>query len=86
MLKVYLVAGGWNGTAALSSTEIMAVGSSQWTQASPLPSPRYRMAGANVGLDFYLTGLTTHKQQPKVEMFYVQVGVTVTRTAAAVTA
>ena len=85
MLKVYLDAGGWNGSAALSSTEIMAAGSAQWTQASPLPSPRYSMAGANVGLDFYLTG-QQHKQEPKVEMFNVQVGVTVTRTAAAVTA
>ena len=36
-LKKYLVAGGWKGGYALSSTETWSPGHSSWTTVSPLP-------------------------------------------------
>ena len=69
-MQVYIVTGGgWDGgwdnptqsqtgqrSPRLSSTEVMAAGSSQWQYAGELPAPTYGLKGVNIGGNFYISG------------------------------
>ena len=55
-MQVYIVSGGYTGSNLLSSTETWTQGSSAWTLAANLPSPRYGLAGVTMGGQFLVTG------------------------------
>ena len=59
-MQVYIVSGGYrdddDGSYPLSSTETWTRGSSAWTPAADLPSPRIHMAGVSIGGNFIVTG------------------------------
>ena len=65
-MQVFIVSGGksiiencgqacFNDT-AISSTETWTRGSTSWTPAADLPSPRYSLAGVTIGGQFFITG------------------------------
>ena len=53
---MYIVSGGYDGSYLLSSTETWTRGSSAWTPAADLPSPRFLLAGVTIGGQFLVTG------------------------------
>ena len=53
---MYIVSGGYTGSALLSSVEIWTRGSSIWFLAADLPSRRYGLRGVTIGAQFFLTG------------------------------
>ena len=55
-MQMYIVSGGYTGSNLLSSTETWTQGSSAWTQATDLPSPRYGLRGVSIGGNFIVTG------------------------------
>ena len=59
-MQVYIVSGGYrdddDGSYPLSSTETWTRGSSAWTPAADLPSPRGSLAGVTIGGNFIVTG------------------------------
>ena len=57
-MKVLLVAGGLLGDqfTAMSSTEVLALGSDTWTLATPLPQARSGLVGVTIDNRLYMTG------------------------------
>ena len=59
-MQVYIVSGGYrdddDGSYPLSSTETWTRGSSAWTPAADLPSPRYGLRGVSIGGQFLIIG------------------------------
>ena len=57
---MYIVSGGYNDEDdegyPLSSTETWTRGSSAWTLAADLPSPRAAVAGVSIGEQFFIMG------------------------------
>ena len=53
---MYIVTGGLRRSDRLSSTETWTRGSSAWTLAADLPSPRGGLAGVSIGGNFIVTG------------------------------
>ena len=51
-----LVAGGWTGSAELSSTELLVGEASAWVLTGELPSPRWGLRGANIDNRVLMTG------------------------------
>ena len=51
-MQVYIVTGGGD----LSSTETWTRGSTAWTPAADLPSPRLALKGVSIGGQFLVTG------------------------------
>ena len=56
IFQPYLVAGGWTGSARLSSTELLEETASAWVYTGELPSPRYGLRGANIDNRILMTG------------------------------
>ena len=58
MLQVYIVAGGYDGSSALSSTEMMIADGEEWIWGKPLPGPgRAGARGVSLANRFLLTGI-----------------------------
>ena len=51
-----LVAGGWTGSAELSSTELLVGEASAWVLTGELPSPRSALRGASIDNRVLMTG------------------------------
>ena len=51
-----LVAGGWTGSAELSSTELLVGEASAWVLTGELPSPAFNIRGANIDNRLLMTG------------------------------
>ena len=58
VLQVFIVAGGWDGSSRLSSTEML-IGqdAKEWTWGPQLPSARWGARGVSIGNRFLLTGI-----------------------------
>ena len=56
IFQVYLVSGGWDGSARRSSTEKLVETSSAWVLTGELPSPRGGLRGANIDNRVIMTG------------------------------
>ena len=56
MLKVYYVAGGYNGWEALDSVEILGKWDTVWTEIHPLPVPLQKTSGLAFEENFYVFG------------------------------
>ena len=58
VLQVFLVAGGWDGSSSLSSTEML-VGedSKAWIMGKPLPFPRSGLRGVTIENRLLFTGI-----------------------------
>ena len=55
--QVYLVTGGWTGSARLASTEILISGSDAWTQVGDLPTgPIFALRGVSFNNKIIMTG------------------------------
>jgi len=55
--KTYIVTGGWSGNLGpLNSTELLVETASAWVYTGELPSPRYRLGGANIDNRVFMTG------------------------------
>ena len=50
------MAGGWDGSDDLSSTEVLVETGSAWTLTGELPTPRDRLRGANIENKIVMTG------------------------------
>ena len=62
-VQVFIVTGGnHRPPQLLSSTETWTRGSSAWTSAADLPSPRVGMAGVTIGSNFFVIGEQTQTQ------------------------
>ena len=57
VLQIMLVAGGWDGTKFLSSTEVLTTDSDTWTMSTPLPMAATGFKGVTVENSFYITGI-----------------------------
>ena len=55
-LQTFIVAGGWDGSSYLSSTEVLTAGASEWRTGGALPSPRNTLRGVTILNQFYVTG------------------------------
>ena len=55
-LQTFIVAGGYDGGSALSSTEVLRAGATEWTTGGALPSARYGLKGVTILNQFYVTG------------------------------
>ena len=64
MVQVFIVSGGISllSPVPLTSTETWTRGSSAWTPAADLPSPRVGMAGVTIGSNFFVIGEQTQTQ------------------------
>ena len=51
-----LVAGGWQGTSAISSTEVYVDGDSAWTQGPPLPRALTGLRGVSGNNEVLMIG------------------------------
>ena len=56
VVQVFIVSGGRSGSDLTSSTETWTRGSSAWTPAADLPSPRYGLAGGTIDGQFLIIG------------------------------
>ena len=55
-MKTLIVAGGFNGGTAISSTEILSPESSAWKTVGALPNKILGLRGANIYSNFYVLG------------------------------
>ena len=57
VLQIMIVAGGWDGTKFLSSTEVLTTDSDTWTMSTPLPVAATGFKGVTVENSFYISGI-----------------------------
>ena len=51
-----MVTGGYDGEAPLASTELLLEAAGAWTEAGPLPSPRYGLRAGSLASTVVVTG------------------------------
>ena len=65
-----LVTGGYDGSAPLSSTELMVGTASAWVFTGELPSPRWGLCGVNIENKVLMTGNNNYNNNQNILLKY----------------